>query len=241
MNSLPLRTASLWILIQVGLWLTAARAAGPFTPPERANAGISASVTNALVRSIGSNRFQIGAVTFDKVSKAIEFDAVVNMTSGTLEYLLVHSSGKVHESLLKTEAEPYHIHLAALLCGLAQPPDKASTNLAGVKIKMRSPKDASWINPTAEGYTWIYHNPSRTNLSSGAWSYSGSRILEGVFAAQRDGSIISLISDPDALISNPRPDRDVDDSWTPHPSNCPPVRTPITLIIEPLRPTKQTP
>src|SRR2546425_4242496 len=69
--------------------------------------------TNAPIKQIGPDVFQIGSVQFDKSKKTIRFPAKVNMSTGAVEYLLVHSTGKVHESVLKTDVEPYQIHLAA--------------------------------------------------------------------------------------------------------------------------------
>ena len=39
-------------------------------------------------------------------------------------------------------------------------------------------------------------------MSKGDWVYNGSRLREDGFAAQFDGSIISLITDPDALVDS---------------------------------------
>src|SRR6185312_704288 len=60
---------------------------------------------------------QIGLVRLDKHQKSVQFPAVLNQDHGLIEYLLVTARGKTHESLLKTEAEPYHIHVAMLLLG----------------------------------------------------------------------------------------------------------------------------
>src|SRR3569623_2003527 len=61
--------------------------------------------------------FQIGLVRLDKNQKSVQFPAVLNMDHGLIEYLLVTTRGKTHESLLKTDAEPYNIHVAMLLLG----------------------------------------------------------------------------------------------------------------------------
>ena len=61
--------------------------------------------------------FQIGLVRLDKNQRSVQFPAVLNQDHGLIEYLLVTTRGKTHESLLKTEAEPFHIHVAMLLLG----------------------------------------------------------------------------------------------------------------------------
>jgi hypothetical protein len=74
--------------------------------------------TNSLVRDLGGGQLQIGLVTIDPKQKAVSFPASINMTSGVVEYLVVTTEGKVHESLLATRAEPTHIHTAMLLIGM---------------------------------------------------------------------------------------------------------------------------
>ena len=59
----------------------------------------------------------MGQVRLDKNQRTVRFPAAVNQTNGAIEYLIVTSSGKTHESLLRTDAEPYHIQLAFLLLG----------------------------------------------------------------------------------------------------------------------------
>jgi hypothetical protein len=64
------------------------------------------------------------------------------------------------------------------------------------------------------------------------WIYNGSRFADaGVFLAQKEGSIVSLIADPAALVNNPRPDRENDELWTLHTPKIPPVGTPVQVTV----------
>jgi hypothetical protein len=58
--------------------------------------------------------------------------------------------------------------------------------------------------------------------SSGSWVYNGSLIVHNRFLAQMDGSIVSLVTDPVALINNVGPGHDNDMIWEPNPANLPP-------------------
>src|SRR5688500_4438128 len=69
------------------------------------------------LRKISEDIFQIGAVRLDKKTRTATFPAQVNMVAGNIEYLLVQASGKLHESILKPEAAPLHLHTAMLLLG----------------------------------------------------------------------------------------------------------------------------
>jgi hypothetical protein len=69
-------------------------------------------------------------------------------------------------------------------------------------------------------------------MSRGDWVYNGSRVVEGTFLARRDGSLVAIISDPDALINNPRPGRDDDEIWRVNDKLTPPAGTPVQITIE---------
>jgi len=69
-------------------------------------------------------------------------------------------------------------------------------------------------------------------MSRGNWVYNGSRIVEGTFLAQRDGSLVSIISDQDALINNPRPGRENDEIWQVNTNTVPPVGTAVQITIK---------
>src|SRR5919108_5617454 len=64
------------------------------------------------VERIAPGVFRLGNITIDKTAQSISFPAVVNMKEGLLEYLLVRTGGKTHESLLRTTAEPYQLQVA---------------------------------------------------------------------------------------------------------------------------------
>jgi hypothetical protein len=151
---------------------------------------------------------------------------------------LVHSTGKVHESLLRTEVEPYHIHLAILLvrtnanAGLGGSNQSAPSELLGPPVSVR----VSWRSGSDEKSfrieDLILNAESHSAMKKGDWIYNGSRFLAGTFIAQRDGSVVTIISDPDALINNPRPGRENDKIWQVNHDKVPPVGTPITITIQ---------
>src|SRR5688572_10164813 len=85
----------------------------------------SAVSTNISTTPIATtNGFIIGAVTLDKEQRSVNFPAAINQRTGIVEYAVVTTAGKTHESIFKTEAQPFHVHLAMLLLG-ARP---ANTN-----------------------------------------------------------------------------------------------------------------
>src|SRR5690348_6643645 len=85
-------------------------------------------------QQIGPGIFQLGAVRMDKARKTVQFPATVNMTNGLVEYFVVTGTGKLHESVLKTETEPSQIHVAMLFLGAQVATNVTGTNITGNKF-----------------------------------------------------------------------------------------------------------
>ena len=194
------------------------------------------TVTNSPLKQIDAGVFEIGNVRLDKNQRTIRFPAVVNMDRGAVEYLLVNESGKLHESVFRTEAEPFHIHLAILLVGAKENISRsAATNaspLAGDAVSLSASWKTSGGESHCRGEDLVFNTQTKSPMSRGNWVYSGSRIVEGTFLAQHEGSVVSIISDPDALINNPRPGRENDEIWQVNTNAVPPVGTAVQITIK---------
>jgi hypothetical protein len=197
---------------------------------------LAAEETNAPVRALGGGRFAIGLVTLDQQERRVRFPATVNLREETVEYVVVHKTGKTHESIFHTEARPQDIHLAVLLLdartvmtnrfgadGRALP--------EGTEIEI----EVAWRDLFSEhrmrAEDLVLHKETGKALARGGWIYNGSNFSEGMFSAQRDGSIVSIHIDPDALSNNPRPGRENDDLYRPHAERLPPMWTGVEITI----------
>jgi hypothetical protein len=193
--------------------------------------------TNAVLRPLGAGVFQLGSVRLDKRERMVTFAAKVNIVAElSLEYAVVNKTGKTHESLFRTETIANDVHVAMLLLG-AQP---ALTNTFPQDLSVTPPGDhvtisVTWTNDGREvrhGMEELILNRNTGKpLSVGDWIYNGSNFSEGAFTAQRDGSIVSIHIDPDALVNNPRPGRDNDDLHIPNTKILPPLETPVQICI----------
>jgi hypothetical protein len=172
----------------------------------------------ALLKEVGPGLFEIGKVSLNTSARTLTLPATVNMTEGNVEYFLVTGGGKTHESVFRTDAEPYHIHLGMLLLGAKGkgtnefPQDKS-------KIPPGDPVsiEVSW-KPGDKGSRLraeelVLDRAAGKEMQKLDWIYNGSEINAEGFAAQQNGSIVSLIDDPEALINNPLPRRNDDDNW----------------------------
>jgi len=185
-------------------------------------------------------------IEIDKDNQTVSFPAEINMHEGMLEYLLVASTGKTHESLLSTKVEPYDIQVAMLLLGIkpaanadTQPPAqitngylKNAPELTGERIAL----SLSWTDSggphRAAPESMIWNLASNAVMTNGPWVYNSSELYGGRFLAQIDGSITALVRDPAALINNPRPGNDNDQIWEVYSSVTPPAGTGVDVTIE---------
>lgn len=194
------------------------------------------SETNSLFQRIGPSLLELGRVRLDQKTRTITFPATVNLRDVNVEYLVVTRAGKTHESILRTDAEPMHLQLALLLlnakgAGTNALPEAPSAALPGEKLVLEVTWKTGAITNTVRAEELVLDLKSAAPAARGPWIYTGLRMREGAFAAQVDGSIVSLITDPDALINNPRPGRENDDRWKPNAEVLPPLNTPVEVII----------
>jgi len=180
------------------------------------------SSTN-VVRQIDANTFQVGAVRLELKERRLIIPAMVNMVEGPIEYVLVSAVGKLHESIFKTTAEPVHIQTAALLL-LKSPMTSNSPPQLRVSVELDGAK-------TLAAENLIDNTTPGVRLAPGLWRYNGSRLVDGTFIAQRDGSIVSIIADPDALIETGRVATDDDENWRPRKTGLPAIGSAVKVIL----------
>lgn len=209
--------------------------------------GISRGETPPNIQEIRPGVFQLGEITFSKQNKTVTFPAKVNMRSGTLEYLLVYEEGKTHESLFSTKIYPAQLQVVMLLLGAKipgqknqAPPGQLDASYLKNAPKMTGAPLSIVVAWTAEGKEQQrpvddFILKKKSPVKPGMWIYNGSMEIEGRFLAQMEGSFIALVTDPAALINNPRPGNDDDQIWSPRTEQIPPEETPvqITLKLEP--------
>jgi hypothetical protein len=211
---------------------------------DAASAGVNTSTnTNALnAFVVDGEGIRFGLVRVDPATRRVSFPARVNMTNGIIEYLVVTDYGKSHESLFTTEAGPVDVQSALLLLN-AKP---AGTNsLAGATqiLPARSAVNihVTWRSNDREERAAVQElvrliadpdGETTRAFPAGPWLFNGSYFSAEGFAAHFEGSIISLIRDPVAVVNNPHPDRDDDEIHVPASSRVPPLGTEVSIIME---------
>ncbi|HXG49505.1 MAG TPA: YdjY domain-containing protein, partial [Methylomirabilota bacterium] len=148
-----------------------------------------------------------------------------------IEYALVSTHGKTHESLLRTDAEPLHLQLALLLLGATNSPSSSAGTSSGSAVSIEIAWKRGWWWKRRHLEELVRSRRDKRALSRAPWIYTGSRTIDGTFAAQSSGSIISLIGDPEALINRAGADPADDENWLPFARRIPRVNTQVQVSI----------
>jgi hypothetical protein len=203
----------------------------------------------APVKETSPGVFQIATVKLEKATRTVSFDAAVQMDSGLLEYLLVTPDGPTHESLLVTETDPRDLHVALLLLGAnGAPPAKGTPaapeqitkeylqhapELKGQKIAISLTYKHADKETTIPAEDWLLFGEKDEPVKEGPWLYTGSMFgpTTGDFMAKAEGVIAALVTNPSALINNPRPGHDDDKAWSVNRKSVAKAETKVRISI----------
>ena len=193
--------------------------------------------TNVPMREIAPGILGIGDVRLNQTNRTLSFPAVVNLRESLAEYLVVATNGKIHESILRTEAQPYQIHLGMLLLGAKgansrEFPKDEKDPIPGesMNIEVRWEQDGKTL--AVRGEDLARHRASQKAMARTHWIYNGSMLYEGLFVAQQEGSIVALYTDAAALVNFPGPDRDNDENWEPNAPALPELESLVEVIFQ---------
>lgn len=177
------------------------------------------------VVQLPDGRLDLGGVIVDPEKKTATFPVRINEKSDLLiEYILVNENGKIHESLLKTSVQPFHLHTAMLLLGIkrAGDPPKAPVpeNINKEWLENAEPIPGPPVTlqlkigeKTIPVESLVWDESRQASMQPGQWVYHGSYFSGAAFMAEVDGSFGSLIIDPAALFSSTDEKRIDDQNW----------------------------
>ncbi len=207
----------------------------PAPPPSPTLPAAKASSQAVLVPETGGVR--IGTVEVDPRAREVRFAAEVNMNEGLLEYAVVGDQGKLHESLLRTAVEPYDLQVALLLLGLK---GGEGPQFQGDPQAPRGDPVAIWVEWQADGAakrvpleSLVRNETVHEPMGPGYWVFTGSRIVDGVFLAQAERSVVAIFRDPVSMIDSSHPEAADDTVWFANAELTPAPGTPVTVTIRP--------
>ena len=189
---------------------------------------------------LADGRVRLGLVVVDPAARTATLPALLNQTHGVIEYALVHETGKTHESLLRTAAGALDLHAAALLLDVPPAGPAAVTNAAApaasaveISVARTNAAGAVITRPLQE---WIELRQdearrTRAGFPPPRWLYNGSLLTAEGFAAHFEGSLVSLIRDPAALVNSLAPSAGDDDIHFPAAAGLPATNTPVAVVL----------
>ena len=224
----------------------------PISPPKPIESSVNA-MTNIPLKMVLPGIFELGSVRMDRRQRSVSFPGSLNMANGPLEYFLVTKWGKTHESVLRTEVEPFQIHVAMLLLadGATTPTNSPSAGagnapggggqfisnpskeaIPGDKVTIEVSWQAAGKKLQRRGDELVFNLLNKATMTNSVWVYNGSRVWDGKFMAQLSGSIVSLVSDPDAQINSMAVGHDNDRIWNVNTNDLPAIDTPVRITIK---------
>jgi hypothetical protein len=172
--------------------------------------------------------------------------AEVCLREGLLEQLLTRKGGKTHEAILAADIDARDLHLAMTLAGAeAGKPVQFRPKLAAptgtpVKISLEYEKDGKKVRVKAQ--EWIRNIKTKKDLHTD-WVFAGSVFIpdpldktKPPFYGANDGDVISVVNFESACLDVPFLNtKDNDDLvYDAHTARIPALKTPVTLILEPV-------
>ncbi len=191
----------------------------------------------------------------------IEVDAFVNLKRcPTLEFMACTKRGKTHETLLRFECDPQHLHLALLLLGLEPTPQvgEEGEQIALEKGERVVIDAAWWARHTPAGdksapapvdgvvrrrvEDMIFDQRQQRSMPRVGWVFTGSQMvkvpappdwetLKEVYAASYEGNIVATYHHPFVILDTPLIEGGDDTVYVPFTSRVPEKGTPVTVHI----------
>jgi len=167
-----------------------------------------------------------------------------------LELLACTKGAKEHESILRTEARPGHVHFALLLVGL-EPGSPMRWKIENNKVKIMHLPRGDRVRVTARYklgdqsidlpvHQWIRNQKTNEPLADNIWLFAGSNFetIEDrqVYMADLDGLVLSLVNFGDELLAPPTTLTRLNDekAWVTVADKVPPIGTKVTLRLTPV-------
>jgi hypothetical protein len=183
-------------------------------------------------------------VKVDVKGKQVRVECEAINAQMPLEFFTVLSGTAEHESVLRTDAKPSHIHLGLLMLGL-QPGEPVKYSESAKKwIPPQGPpihitcewqgKDGQTVRVPA--YRMMRNVKTKKPMSALTWVFCGSRMMEdNRYAADTTGYVVSVVNFDLTLIDIPELASSSNETleWEFNPDACPERGTKVWMILEP--------
>jgi hypothetical protein len=209
--------------------------------PDTQSPGTAGAQTDAKppIKRLPDGTLQLGNLRLDEDAGLLEVPGRVNMDRGMIEVLACAEWGKVHESLFVLDCQPYLVQVGLLLL-LGLPPGTVGEFSPGQARDEFTPEGpelnihAVWPDSTGFAHDHaveglICTTSGAGSMEEGPWVFTGSNMLQGVFAAQNTGTVVATYVDPDAIVNYAGPNAHNDEAYRICTDRVPPRGTSVTL------------
>ncbi len=165
----------------------------------------AAAGETALPEKIGARRDRAGNILLGgafirKSDRTISFPGRINVREGVIEVLVSTRRGRMHESLIVTDLDPFQLQMALILAGYANGDRKTGS---AFHIEVISGKSVR--TPVDE---WLYDNTRKGPKPRGRYFFAGSSFKNGQCLASLEGNLININSMDKNTILNADLDKD---------------------------------
>ena len=194
------------------------------------------SAQSTPIVKLSPNKYKIGNIFMDAKKRQLKLPGWVNMEKGVVELLACSPGGKRHESVLVLDIVPYHLQVSLLLLGLNYganlqyqgDPNTPQGDSVEVWVRWKFNKEEQLVR----GEDLIYDLVGKKTMNHTHWIFSGSRIVNGTFMADMEGSLVTTYHDPFTIIDNPLPSGSNDELYVVNEKLVPPKDTPVEIILK---------
>lgn len=166
---------------------------------------------------LDGGRIGIGKVIVEPARKQVIVPALVNMEEGLIEYVLCLPNGKLHESLLVTDADPFHMSLAMKMLGFKAfenffpvrdenlewlpftPPEPRDFADAYVSLKLKW-KDGK-VDRESDLSDLVINARTKQPFPADKWLYTNSFFYSGAYQCSLCGNAIAIFADRSSMIN----------------------------------------
>ncbi|MGF1634054.1 MAG: YdjY domain-containing protein, partial [Phycisphaerae bacterium] len=180
-------------------------------------------------------------ITIDRAAGEVRIEAEVIDVQMPLEFFMVSRGGPDHESVVRTDARPSHIHAALLLLGLEPGSPVRYSEAADRWLPPSGPPVqifAEWEGQARIPATRLMKRIEGTaTMPARTWVFAGSRMLdEGDYAADITGQLVAIVNfdysvlDVAGLVSNANETLE----WEANKALLPEPGTAVTVVLKPV-------
>jgi hypothetical protein len=187
---------------------------------------------------------RLPGVKVDVRARQIRVECEAINANMPLEFFCVLSGTAEHESILRTDAKPSHIHLGLLMLGMTPGEPVRYSEAAKKWIPPQGPplhiscewqtKDGKTVSQPA--HRMMRNVKTKKPMPALTWVFCGSRMMDdNKFAADTTGYVVSVVNFDLTLIDIPDLASNSNESleWEFNPDTCPEKGTKVWMMLEP--------